>query len=57
VEVDTAQRSLQDTSIGADRTASSVESGVQWEDQVTYVKEEPWTEDFHATWPGYSPNV
>jgi hypothetical protein len=38
VEVDTARRPLQDTSTGADRTASNVEAEVQWADQVTYVE-------------------
>jgi hypothetical protein len=40
-------------STGADRTESNVEAGMQWADQVTYVEEEPWSEAFHATWPGY----
>jgi hypothetical protein len=34
-----------------------VEVGMQWENQVTYVEEEPWSEAVHATWPGYLPNV
>jgi hypothetical protein len=57
MEVDSVRRPLQDTTTGADRTASNVEVEVQWVDQVTYVEEEPWTEDFHASWPDYSPDV
>jgi hypothetical protein len=57
VEVDSARRPLQDTTTDADRTASNVKVDVQWVDQVTYVEEEPWTGDLHATWPGYLPDV
>jgi hypothetical protein len=41
----------------ADGTACDVKDGRQWADQTTYVEEEPWTEDLHATWPGYLPGV
>jgi hypothetical protein len=57
VEVDSARQPLQDTTTDVDRTASNVKVEVQWVDQVMYVEEEPWTEDFHTTWPGYLPDV
>jgi hypothetical protein len=37
----------------ADETAGDVKVGKLWADQTTYVEEEPWTEDLHATWPDY----
>ena len=40
-----------------DGTTCDVKDGRQWADQTTYVEEEPWTEDLHATWPGYLPSV
>jgi len=49
VEVDSTRKPLQDTMTGVDRTASNVKFKVQWVNQVMYVEEEPWTEDFHAT--------
>jgi hypothetical protein len=57
LEVNSAKRPLQDTTKGADGTASNEKAEVKWADQVTYVEEEPWTKDFHATWPGYMPDV
>jgi hypothetical protein len=29
----------------------------RWDDQPTYIEEEPWTEDLRATWIGYVPGV
>jgi hypothetical protein len=57
VEVNSAERPMQDTTKDVEGTASKEKVEVQWADQVTYVEEEPWTEDFHATWPGYMPDV
>jgi hypothetical protein len=36
---------------------TKAEVEVQWADGVTYVEEEPWIEDLHATWPGYMLDV
>jgi hypothetical protein len=41
----------------ADGITCDEEGGRQWADQTTYVEEEPWTEDLHATWSGYLPGV
>jgi hypothetical protein len=57
VEVDAGQCALQDTSPNADKDESNMEAGMQWENQVTFVEEEPWSEAVHATWPSYLPNV
>jgi hypothetical protein len=57
VKVNSAKRPLLDTTKGANGTASNEKAEVQWADQMTYVEEEPWTEDFHATWLGYMPDV
>ena len=29
----------------------------RWDDQPTFIEEEPWTEDLRATWLGYGPGV
>jgi hypothetical protein len=56
-EVNSVKRPLQDTTKNDVGTATKEEVEVQWVDGVTYVEEEPWTEDLHATWPGYMPDV
>jgi hypothetical protein len=33
------------------------EVGKQWDDGPTYIEEEPWPGDLHATWSGYLPGV
>jgi len=40
-----------------DYNAGDMTAGRLWADQMTYVEEEPWTEDLHATWPDYPPGV
>jgi len=57
MEVDSASRQLQDTTTDVDRAAGKVTGEVLWVDKVTYVEDEPWTGDLHATWPGYLPGV
>jgi hypothetical protein len=55
-EMDTRQEGAQDT-----QPAVSTEGGVdvvkRWDDQVTYIEEEPWLEVDHNTWQGYRANV
>jgi hypothetical protein len=55
-EMDTGQEGAQDT-----QPAVSTEGGVdvvkRWDDQVTYIEEEPWLEVDHNTWQGYRANV
>jgi hypothetical protein len=41
----------------AEDTARDEGKEKQWEDQPTYIEEEPWTEDLRATWIGYLPGV
>jgi hypothetical protein len=38
-------------------TGGSMDTGKRWDDGVTYVEEEPWSEAVHVTWPGHLPNV
>jgi hypothetical protein len=38
-------------------TMGAGEGDENWGDQVTYIEEEPWTEDFQPKWPEYSPYV
>ena len=52
-EVDFVKRPMQDTAKNNLGTATKEEVEVQWADGTTYVEEEPWTGDLHATWPGY----
>jgi len=47
---------MQDTQ-PAVRTEGGMDVVKRWDDQVTYVKEEPWLEVDHNTWQGYRPNV
>jgi hypothetical protein len=57
VEMESARKPMQNTTTGVDGTVCDVKVERQWADQVTYVEEEPWREDLHATWPGYLPGV
>jgi hypothetical protein len=41
----------------ADNTVDDGEGDTNWGDQVTYMEEEPWTEDAQPKWPEYSPYV
>jgi hypothetical protein len=56
-EVDSASRQLQDTTTDAEGAADKVTGEVLWANEVTYVEEEPWPGDLHATWSGYLPGV
>jgi hypothetical protein len=54
-EMDTEQVGAQDT-----QPAVSTEGGVdvkRWDDQATYIEEEPWLEVDHNTWQGYRASV
>jgi hypothetical protein len=48
---------MQDTTKNDLGTETKEEVEVQWADGTTYVEEEPWTGDLHATWPGYMSGV
>ena len=39
---------------GAERNE---DNGKQWDDEPTYIEEEPWPGDLHAMWSGYQPGV
>ena len=56
-EVNSVKRLLQDTTKNNFGTETKEEVEVQWADGATYVEEEPWTGDLHATWPGYMSGV
>jgi hypothetical protein len=51
------EREKDERESNVDGTACGVKYGRQWANQTTYVEEKPWTEDLHATWPGYPPGV
>ena len=57
VEMESARKPMQNTTTGTDGTTCDVKVERQWADQVTYVEEEPWRDNLHATWPGYLPGV
>jgi hypothetical protein len=40
-----------------DNTVADGEGDKNWADQITYIEEEPWTEDIQPKWPTYSPYV
>jgi hypothetical protein len=52
-KVNSVKRLLQDTTKNNSGTETKDEVEVQWSDGATYVEEEPWTGDLHATSPGY----
>jgi hypothetical protein len=56
-EKDSAGILMQSATTKADGTMGEVQVDRQWADEVTYIEEEPWTEDLHTTWPGYPPGV
>ena len=56
-EMDSAGILMRNATTKDDGTMGEVQVDRQWVDQVTFVEEEPWTEDLHATWPGYLPSV
>ena len=41
----------------ADGTVDDGAGGKTWDDQPTYIEEEPWMGDIHPMWPNYSPGV
>jgi hypothetical protein len=41
----------------ADNTVDDGEGDKNWADQITFIEEEPWTEDIQPKWPEYSPYV
>ena len=54
-EMDTGQEGAQDT-----QPTVSTEGGMdvkRWDDQATYIKEEPWLAVDHNTWQGYRASV
>jgi hypothetical protein len=56
-EVASASRQLQHMMTDVDGAADKVTGEVLWENEVTYVEEEPWPGDLQATWSGYLPGV
>jgi hypothetical protein len=58
-----AQRPAEATQEEAERRGQAEDTGrgerkeKRWDDQPTFIEEEPWTEDLRATWIGYAPGV
>jgi hypothetical protein len=56
-EMELARKPLQNATTKADGAVGEVQVDRQWADQVTFVEEEPWTEDLYAMWSSYLPGV
>ena len=56
-EKDEAGIQMQSATTTTDGTMGEMQVDWQWADEVTYIEEEPWTMDLHATWPSYPPGV